>query len=266
MAISGTSMATPAVAGAASLLITAMGGGNKWNWTSDFKSKLVKALLLMTATETAGLRRERITLYYPTLERGGKDVHEGYGRVNIDTAIEAWTVNLTSLTNFTKINVWLNTSSTDPSGKHATAGYLSLVKGQNYLINLTVPAGADYDLYLYNSTPNIYGEPELIASSISSIKGKNESINYTTTHNGKFFVVAKAIGDPISVIPDEEDDDEKSEEVISIIEFLLSPLGLLIIGTVFAAVIIIVILARRSGRKKDKKESERIKALLERSY
>ncbi|TFG24686.1 MAG: hypothetical protein EU529_03540 [Promethearchaeota archaeon] len=252
MSAQGTSMAAPAVAGAANLLIEAMGGGgNSWDWNTGKKSKLVKALLLMTATETAGLRREGYTSFYPTLERGYKDVHEGYGRVNIDAAIEAWTVNLTSPINITKMNIWLNTSSTDPYGKHATAGYLNLVKDQNYLINLTVPAGADYDLYLYNNTPNIYGEPIPIALSVSSTKGKDEIINYTATHDGKFFLVAKAIGDPIIIISEEEDDDNgRVEDEMTLFEFLLSPLGLLIIFSCVAAVIIIALLIKKAVSKK----------------
>ena len=54
MPAQGTSMSTPAVAGAASLLVQAMGGGNKWNWTSDFKSKLVK-----TEIDTARLLSDK---------------------------------------------------------------------------------------------------------------------------------------------------------------------------------------------------------------
>ena len=95
--------------------------------------------------------------------------------------------------------------------------------------------------------------------------GSDEIINYTASHTGKFFLVVKAIGKAIPIAED-DDDKEKTEDEMTILEFLLSPLGLLIIGTVFAAVIIIVIIARRSARKRAMKESERIKALMERSY
>ena len=46
-----------------------------------------KMLLLMTATETYPNARESGTS--PTLERGGKDAQEGYGRVNVDAAADA---------------------------------------------------------------------------------------------------------------------------------------------------------------------------------
>ena len=41
----------------------------------------------MTATETYPVSRESGAS--PTLDRGGKDVHEGYGRVNVDAAADA---------------------------------------------------------------------------------------------------------------------------------------------------------------------------------
>jgi len=53
----GTSMSTPAVAGAANLLIEAMGGHQSWGYTGT-EAKRVKALLLMSATETYPLLRE----------------------------------------------------------------------------------------------------------------------------------------------------------------------------------------------------------------
>ncbi|MFX0186137.1 MAG: S8 family serine peptidase [Candidatus Hodarchaeota archaeon] len=262
----GTSMSCPIISGAANLLVQAMGGINAWSWDNASTSKMVKSLLLMTATETYPLKREGIPYYSPTLDRGGKDIHEGYGRMNVDAAIEAWILNWT--TNITKselLTASLDSSYNDPYAKHAKAGFVNLTQGQWYIFNLSVPAGADYDLHLYNSTPDVYGEPVLIVSSTSSIKGKDEILNYTAEYTGKYFLVIKAIGSSLPPIS-EEDDDEEGEKILSILEFLLSPLGLLIIGTVFAAVIIIVIIARRSARKRDERESERIKALMERSY
>lgn len=245
MPAQGTSMATPAVAGAANLLVQAMGGGNNWNWSYGTTSaKLVKAILLMTATETYGLQREGFTSYSPTLNRGGKDVHEGYGRINIDAAIEAWTNNLTnpSATSL-NISVWLNTSQYNPYGKHAYAGYINLNNGKNVVFNLTVPDGADYDLYFYNNTPNEYGEPDLIASSTSAAKGGNEIINYTVNHAGKFFLVVKAIGE---AIPSEDDDDDEKKKTVTTIDLLTI---LIIIGIIALLAIVFVIILYKKGRK-----------------
>ena len=250
MPAQGTSMSAPAVAGAASLLIQAMGGGDQWDWTSSKKSKLVKSLLLMTATETYPLKREIYTQYSPTLERGSKDVHEGYGRINIDAAIEAWTNNLTKYANSKNINVWLNTSQYNSFGKHAYAGYLSCVKDKSYVINVTVPEGADYDLHIYNYTPDAYGQPIMISLSTSTVEGQDEVINFTASYTGKYFIVIKAIGKSLPSAPEEEEDDSVSKtEVFEIIEFLTSPLGLILIGSVVAVVIIIVIVVIKTSKK-----------------
>jgi subtilisin family serine protease len=85
----GTSMATPVVAGAADVVIQAMGRYSVWNWTRS-QALQPKMILLMTATETyPNLREAYTSAYSPTLDRGGKDVHEGYGRLNLDTAVDA---------------------------------------------------------------------------------------------------------------------------------------------------------------------------------
>lgn len=240
----GTSMATPIVAGAANLLVQAMGGGNNWDWTSNSKSLMVKSLLLMTATETYGLRRENYEDYSPTLNRGGKDVHEGYGRINIDAAIEAWTNNLTkSSANSINISVWLNTSQYNPYGKHAYAGYVNLKNNENVVFNLSVPDGADYDLYFYNNISDEYGQPDLIASSRSSAKGGNEIIDYTVDHAGKFFLVVKAIG---YGIPSDDDDDDDKKKTVTTIDLL--PI-LIIIGIIALLAIVFVIILYKKGRK-----------------
>ncbi|MFX1498856.1 MAG: S8 family serine peptidase, partial [Promethearchaeota archaeon] len=97
MGAQGTSMSAPAVAGASNLLIEAMGGHESWGYTAT-EAKKVKALLLMSATETYPLLRETYDpSYSPLLNRGGKDAHEGYGRLNVDVAIEAYTQELTSV-------------------------------------------------------------------------------------------------------------------------------------------------------------------------
>jgi len=185
----GTSMATPAVAGAVNLLIQAMGGHKNWTY-SGTEAKSVKALLLMTATETYPLQREVDTGYSPSLQRGGKDVHEGYGRINIDAAIEAYTQMLNICSSK---KTWLTSSIINPFGKHAFGCHVDLLSGQDYNFHLIVPDNADFDLYLYNSSPSSIGEPILEKSSISSALGQNETIIFSPQKSGRYYLVAKAI-------------------------------------------------------------------------
>ena len=185
----GTSMSTPAVAGAANLLIEAMGGHPNWNYTA-IEAKRVKSLLLMTATETYPLTREIDSEYSPQLNRGGKDPHEGYGRLNIDAALEACTQELIPASN---TSAWLSSSTSNPFDKHALGGYLDLTNGQNCYLSLEVPDGADFDLHLYSNQPTALGDPIMIDSSISAGLGIDETINYNATTSGRYYFVIKAI-------------------------------------------------------------------------
>ncbi|MFX1479955.1 MAG: CARDB domain-containing protein, partial [Promethearchaeota archaeon] len=172
------------------LLIEAMGGHESWGYTAT-EAKRVKALLLMSATETYPLLREGFTTSYsPELNRGGKDVHEGYGRLNIDMAIEAYTQELTL---GTQTNAMIKSSSIDAFAKHGLGCHVNLISGNPYVFNLDVPGGADFDLYLYSNNPSSVGEPVLVASSTSAGLGTDEVISYTATTTGKYYLFAKAI-------------------------------------------------------------------------
>ena len=80
-------------------------------------------------------------------------MHEGYGRLNLDAAVDA-----------VLKTYQIGTSVTDTLGMPPTLSDISvlgqrlawarnvqLVSGFKYNFTLSVPAGADYDLYLYNS-------------------------------------------------------------------------------------------------------------------
>lgn len=186
----GTSMSAPAVAGASNLLIEAMGGHENWNYTAT-EAKRVKALLLMSATETYPLIRETYGgSYSPDLDRGGKDRHEGYGRLNVDVAIEAYTQELTL---GSSTNAWLTSSAINSFGKHGLGCYVNLINGQKYIFTLDVPSGADFDLHLYSNDPSSIGEPTMVASSTQSGLGTQEVIIYTAASTGKYYLIAKAI-------------------------------------------------------------------------
>ena len=68
---------------------------------------------------------------------------------------------------------------------------VQLQSGIAYNFSLTVPAGADFDLYLYNTTGTAFGEPVVLTKSISTTAGAKESIVYTPALSGKYYVVVK---------------------------------------------------------------------------
>jgi len=188
----GTSMSTPVVAGAANIIIQAMGGFANWQYTRS-QALLPKMILLMTATETYPNFREYYTSDSPTLERGGKDVHEGYGRLNLDAAVDAVLKTYEIGTNVTEtLGKPPTLSDISVLGqKLAWARKVQLVPYRQYNFTLAVPAEADFDLYLYNSTGTWYGEPAIVAKSTNATTGGYEQIVLTAPYNGTYYLVVK---------------------------------------------------------------------------
>ena len=189
----GTSMATPVVAGAAEIVAQALGGYANWNWTRS-QALQPKMILLMTATETyPNLREPAASTASPTLDRGGKDVHEGYGRLNVDAAADAvlktYQIGTTVSDSLGKPPTLVDISVLGQ--KLAWARNVQLVSGVKYNFTLSVPSGADYDLYLYNTTGNAYGEPVILANSTTATLGGVENITYTPSLSGEYYVVVK---------------------------------------------------------------------------
>jgi len=189
----GTSMAAPIISGCAQVVIQAMGGYATWNWTRS-QALQPKMILLMTATETyPDLREGETPSTSPTLERGGKDIHEGYGRVNLDAAVDA------ILGSYGPGSVATDTLGTPPTTtdisvlgqRLAWARNVQLVSGSIYNFSLSVPAGADYDLYLYNSTGTTYGEPAIVAQSTNATTGGIEQFWVTAPYTGTYYIVVK---------------------------------------------------------------------------
>jgi len=188
----GTSMSTPVVAGAANILIEAMGGFANWQYTRS-QALLPKMILLMTATETYPNLREYFVSDSPTLERGGKDVHEGYGRLNLDAAVDAVLKTYPIGTNVTD-TLGRPPSLSDISvvgQKLAWARKVQLGPHGRYNFTLAVPEGADFDLYLYNSTGTLYGEPVTVAQSTNATLGGYEQIILTPLSPGTYYLVVK---------------------------------------------------------------------------
>ncbi|HJW65672.1 MAG TPA: S8 family serine peptidase [Candidatus Bathyarchaeia archaeon] len=191
--LQGTSMATPIISGCVQIVIQAMGGFAKWNWTKN-QALQPKMLLLMTATETyPNFREANSSSASPTLDRGVKDVHEGYGRVNLDAAVDA------VLKSYGIGSVITDTLGRPPTlmdisvlgQKLAWARNIQLVSGTDYNFNLSVPAGADFDLYLYNSIGTTYGEPTIVARSTNATKGGTEQFFFKAPSTGTFYIVVK---------------------------------------------------------------------------
>lgn len=186
--IKGTSMASPFVAGAAALVIDAMQqSGVTWDFNSSAHPLRVKMLLLATATES-NANREVSSGSNPTLGRAStpKDRFEGYGLINPDAAIEAVMLSYTG----TEVSDSTNGGYYD---RRAWARNASLCAGKNASLTLTVPSTADYDLYLYSGTPDLKGNPVILASSTNAGLDTDESINYTPSTTETGYLVIKRV-------------------------------------------------------------------------
>ncbi|MFO8018689.1 MAG: S8 family serine peptidase [Promethearchaeia archaeon] len=171
----GTSISAALVSAATNILVQA-----KWNNWSEWKNqnltkvvKTIKSILLMTGSETNLLREDDPNTSYdesdysPSLSdapltEGITDIHEGYGRMNLQTAIDA-------LTKYTEVNKsisgHLESSNVNPLGTHAFARRIHLESNKTYVFNLTgVSDDADFDMFLFSNESNQYGEPILLES------------------------------------------------------------------------------------------------------
>ena len=191
-AFQGTSISTAIVSAAINILIEAKWGNwTMWNAQNLSKwTKTLKAILLMTATET-NLEREDDpktpvdeSNYSPSSFNGFigslKDVHEGYGRLNIQAAVDALTrqIQLGST-----INDHLTSSSINPLGKHIFASKIRLNNDFQYQFNLSnVNQDSDFDMFLFSNSSNQYGEPILLEST-QKWYGKFDSFYFTPKDN-----------------------------------------------------------------------------------
>jgi len=173
----GTSMSAPHVSGLAALLAQALGD---WSWSLEEALK-VKMLISMTAFETQNGEGSNL----PLLNRGGKDSVEGYGRISGDAAIEAVTMTYNVGSSATDV------FGANPSDKRVWARQVSLQSGYSYDFELSVPSGSDYDLHLYDGSPDAYGQPIILKKSVNASLGGLEAFNYVPSASGSYYIVAK---------------------------------------------------------------------------
>mgnify|MGYP005839889649 CR=1 FL=1 len=190
--ISGTSMASPFVAGCAALLIDAwQSAGHVWDFGSAADPLFIKMLLCASATETVQSRESGANS--PTLERASanaltgtnKDVYEGYGMINPDAAVDALTVPLTSPLH--------ETLGSTPLDRRAAARYVDLTAGVPLVLELTGMAAGDFDLYLYDSVPGGKGQPIILASSTNVGAGEAESVTFAPMATRRAYVFVKRV-------------------------------------------------------------------------
>ena len=154
----------------------------------------MKNIILATATETAPNYRIDASRFSPTLERGGKDIQEGYGMINPLAALQ-------SITNLHQLNITISKELYSPNetisnlNENSVNPYIltlnySLVRENFISLELNITGNLDADLYIYSPESNLYGEPVILAKSINSDINGSESIKNFANLNYSYIIIA----------------------------------------------------------------------------
>ncbi len=186
--LNGTSMAAPFVSGAAALLIEALeSGGLEWSFSSAEHPLFVKMMLSASATETAA-QREAEFGDDPDLGRRNapKDRFEGYGIVNPDAAIEA------VLSSY-EGGMWSGDTDGGRFDRRAWGRRLELPESEPVKLSLTVPPGADFDLYVVRGVPDVTGNPVILASGSKAGDGVDDFLVVPATASQPRYLFVKRV-------------------------------------------------------------------------
>jgi len=186
----GTSYSCAYLSGTIQLILESLGGISNWNYTKD-EVLWLKSLILMTSTEIAPNTRNLPGEYNPILNRGLKDPHEGYGRINpkalIDMLNNELILNSTIEGNIEAVTE--NLLYPNP----AWARKLTLDSRYYYILNLSIPSNADFDVYIYKNGSTPQGDPILVFKGVNAVIGGNEYFQFSPSENGTYYIVVKAI-------------------------------------------------------------------------
>ncbi len=193
----GTSMASPHIAGLAQDLIGYL--INNGTYVKSLATvKLIKNAILATSFEVANIYGGAENLNgglaaSPTIDRTGKDYYEGWGAANAMAALQF-------LKNSLKVNsaTSFKLSLLNPFQPKSYSATINLIGGTSYNFTVTVPSGADADLWVVNSAGNSNGEPQILASSTKT-GSVNESLVFTPAQSGEYHVVVKLVNSANSV-------------------------------------------------------------------